>query len=611
VNLSNGETSVQYLDDVWYRTYLGGWGLVAYVLLTETPADCDPLGPDNKLIVAAGLLTGAPLAGSGRNAIGAKSPLTGAFGESDVGGFFGAELRHAGWDGIIVEGAAERPVYLWIQDERVEIREARHLWGRTTGEAEGLIQDELGDQRVRVCQIGPAGEKLGLLSAIANDISHYAGRCGLGAVMGAKKLRAIAVRGSGKPELADPETIKRWTRWQAEQIKMGTGAARILRQYGTAGLLMTIQAPGGLPTRNFTSGYFEGAERIEGEHLAATILKGGDTCYACPIRCKRVVETHDQWGVDPTYGGPEYETLAALGSNCGIDDLPAICKGNELCNAYGLDTIGVGAVIAWAMECFERGLLTPADTDGLDLRFGNAPAMVQLVERIARREGFGGLLAQGAYRAAQAVGRGSERYVMHVKKQEVPMHDPRIKHGLDIAYAVSPTGAEHNHGFHDVRFETPAGIAGVRALGIHRPIPFADLSPAKVRLLRRWLCQRGFQNSVGLCTSMNFSVSVQRELVEAATGWDFSLFELEEVGERVWDMARVFNYRCGLRATDDVPPARFSEPIQGGPNAGVFVPPDALADALRLFYDMMGWDHVTGSPLPWKLHELGLSWLVE
>lgn len=611
VNLTTGDTSVQTFDEKWYRTYLGGWGLIGYVLLNEVPADCDPLGPENKLIIAPGVVTGVTVAGGGRNAVGAKSPLTGGFGESDVGGFFGAELKAAGWDGIIVEGMSKKPVYLWIKDDQVEIRDAAHLWGKKTGDAEDQIKEELGDKRVRVCQIGIGGENLCLNSCILNDVTHAAGRCGLGAVMGSKKLRAIATRGTGKVEVANLDEIRKWTRWEADQINVEGGMANILHNHGTDGFLTAFHGSGGLPTRNFVEGAFEGAEIIDGVAMSDTILKGADSCYACPVRCKRVVETHDKWKVDPVYGGPEYETAGAFGSSCGVDDLAAICKANELCNAYGLDTIEVGVAIAWAMECFEEEKISVEDTGGLELRFGNADAMVKLVDMTARREGFGDTLALGAYRAAEKIGRDTLRHVVHVKKQEVPMHDPRIKFGLNIGYAVSPTGADHVHNIHDDGYQTDAGIAGLRAIGIQEPLPFDDLSPAKVRIVKRWINNRVFYNCIGMCNFMSYDITAQCKIVAGVTGWDFSVFEMDEIGERGMAMARVFNQRAGFTAADDAPPQRFSEPTKGGPNAGKLIDANAMKDALSLYYDMMGWDRQTGAPVAWKLHELGLSWLVD
>jgi aldehyde:ferredoxin oxidoreductase len=373
---------------------------------------------------------------------------------------------------------------------------------------------------------------------------------------------------------------------------------------------MSLQYRGGLPTRYFKQGVFEGAEIIDGESMTETLLKTSGTCYACPIACKRVVEARDKWGIDPAYGGPEYETTASLGSLCGIDDLVAISKANELCSSYGLDTIGTGATIAWAMECYEDGLITSSDTGGLELRFGNAEAMVQLVEQIALREGFGDILADGSYRAAERIGGGARSRVMHVKKQEIPMHEPRIKYGLDIGYAISPTGADHNHNIHDYMFETQTSIASIESLGIHKPLRSEDLSPAKVRLIKRWINARMFDNCVGLCNLTGYGLHAKREIVSAATGWDYSLFEMQETGERVLDMARVFNFRCGFRAEDDTPPSRFFAPLKGGPSEGKRIPKGEFERALCLYYDMMGWDHQTGAPLPWKLHELGLGWLV-
>lgn len=611
VNLTTGQTSIQTYDEAWYRTYLGGWGLIAYVLLTEVPPACDPLGPDNKLIIANGLLTGAPVAGSGRNAVGAKSPLNDGFGEADVGGYFGAELNHAGWDGIIVEGASERPVYLWIIDDQVELRDASHLWGRTTADVEAAIKEELGEPRLRTTQIGPAGENLCLHATVMNDINRAAGRTGLGAVMGSKRLRAVAVRGTGKFEAADGEPLTRWSRWISSLVKTDGHVMQLRREMGTSMFVSAQNRTGGLPTRNFAEGVLEGWENITGERMVETILVDRETCWACPVNCKRAVKTEDRWAVDPVFGGPEYETIASFGSFCGIDDLPAIAAANQLCNANGLDTIGAGVAIAWAMECFERGLLTTGDTGGIELRFGDAELMVGLVEDIIHRRGFGALLAQGAYRAAQQIGRGTEQYVMAVKKQEAPMHDPRLKHTLGVGYATSPTGADHMHNFHDTFFQTADTVKNLNALGIQDVLRFDDLSPAKIRMAKRFIHQRVFQNSAGLCNFMAYGSGAQAELISAATGWDFSVFELAEAGERALDMARVWNYRCGMRAADDAPIARFSEPTGGGPNEGDFVPAEATRAALEMYYDMMGWDRETGAPQDWKLHELGLSWLVE
>ncbi len=403
VDLTNGTTSVEEPDEDFYRQYIGGRGFVSYFLLKELKGGVDALGPENKLIFAAGVVTGVPIAGSGRNSVGAKSPLTGGYGDAEVGGYWGAELKHAGYDAIIIEGKAKSPVYLWIEDSKVEIRDAKHLWGKTTGDCQKLIQKELGVSGVRVAQIGIGGENQVRYACVVNDINHAAGRSGMGAVMGSKNLRAIAVKGNQKVELSDTEAVNSLAKWLRDDLKTNPGAVNMSKN-GTQGVLMALNTAGGLPTRNFKQGVFEGAEKISAPAMNESILTSRGGCYACPIRCKPEVAVGEPYNVDPFYGGPEYETLAALGSDCGIDNLEAVSKGNQLCGAYGLDTISTGASIAFAMECFENGILTEKDTGGLKLNFGNAEAMLKLIEMIARREGLGGILAEGVALAAATLG---------------------------------------------------------------------------------------------------------------------------------------------------------------------------------------------------------------
>jgi aldehyde:ferredoxin oxidoreductase len=610
INLSNRQISVEEPGEHFFRTYFGGWGLIAYYLLKELEPGTEALGPDNLLIFALGVVTGAPLGGSGRNAVGAKSPLTGGFGEGDVGGFWGAELKRAGWDAIIVTGQAEEPVYLWIKDDQVKICDAAHLWGKKTAQVDGVLKEELRDERISVTQCGLAGENLVRYACVTNDINRAAGRTGLGAVMGSKRLKAIAVRGTGRMELADRDKVRQAARWLSDNFM--DKWTRELHDHGTDGGLLGLNELGGLPTRNFREGSFEGAEKITGETMTKTILVGRDNCFACPIFCKRKVEISGRYEVDPIYGGPEYETVAGLGSCCGIDDLEAIAYANQLCNAYGLDTISTGTTIAWAMECFERGLLTTEETGGLELSFGNTEAMMTLVEQIAHREGFGDLLAEGCLRAARKIGRGTEKYAMQVKGQEVPMHEPRIKFALDLGYATSPTGADHMHNIHDTVYESEGGsIQDMRRLGILEPIPTDYLGPEKVRLAKYHIDWRVFWNCVGLCMFMPYDREQIRDIVQGVTGWNSSLFELMKVGERGLAMARAFNYREGFTARDDVAHWRFSTPFESGPAKGVKVPAKEVAKALDLYYEMNGWDKETGAPGAGKLHELGLGWLAE
>ena len=609
VDLTTGKVEVEQPSEHFFRTYFGGWGLIAHYLLQELEPGTDPLGPDNLLIFATGVTTGAPVGGSGRSAVGARSPLTGGFGEGDVGGFWGAELKRAGWDAIIVTGRAEKPVYLWIKDDQVEIRDGSHLWGKKTAEVEEILKSELEDKRIRVTQCGVAGENLARYSCVISDVNRAAGRTGLGAVMGSKNLKAVVVRGTGRAELADRDKVRQVADWLRDNFKETWALG--LHENGTDNGLLYLDGAGGLPTRNFQQGSFEGAEKLTGQTMTDTILVGRDTCFACPVTCKRKVQVTGRYEVDPVYGGPEYETAAALGSCCGIDDLEAVAYGNQLCNAYGLDTISTGVTIAWAMECFERGLLTEADTGGIELRFGNAQAMTTMIEQIAHRRGFGDLLAEGCLRAAKKIGRGTERYAMQVKGQEFPMHEPRIKFAHDLGYATSPTGADHMHNIHDDSYTSEGGIQGVRSLGILEPMPFDYLGPEKVRLAKYHIDWQVFLNCLGLCMFMPYSREQIRDIVQGVTGWNSSLFELIKVGERALAMARAFNYREGFTAQDDVAHWRFSTPFESGPKQGVKVPAEDIAQALDLYYEMRGWDKETGAPTAGKFYELGVGWVAK
>lgn len=605
VNLTEGTIKVETPPDNWYRTYWGGRAMIAYFLLREVGPDVDPLGPDNKFILAPGVLTGTPFAGSGRNSFGAVSPLTGAYGEGEAGGFFGAEFKRAGFDAAIFEGVSAKPVYLYVKDGEAELRDAGHIWGKTTGEVEDILQEELGDKRIRVAQCGLAGENKVLLSAVCNDLSHYAGRAGLGAVMGSKNLKAVVARGTQQVPIAHPDKLRELARWMADNYSKD---AQELQDDGTARVLMPLHTSGGLPTRNFLQGHFEGAEKISGPTMTRTILIDRDTCYACPIRCKRVVKTGPPHNVDPRYGGPEYETLGSLGSVCGIDDLDAIAKGNEICNAYGLDTIGVGVTIAFAMECFENGVLTLDDTDGIELRFGNAAAMLQMLDKVVRREGFGDVLAEGTKRAAERIGRGAEQYAIHVKGQEVPMHEPRLKHGLGVGYALSPTGADHCHNMHDTAFEKSTGTAN--NWGILEPMPADHLGPDKVRMLKMQNALRSANNCMLVCQFVPWSPRQLDELVHAVTGWETTQVELIGVGNRAINLTRLLNLRRGFTVKDDKLTERFFKPFQNGPLAGVAVDREAHQKALITYYRMMGWRD-DGVPTPEALWELGIGWAVD
>ena len=565
VDLSNRTITEEAPSRALYRRYVGGGTFALYYLLNELRSGVDPLGPENVLIFAVSVVTGHPAAGFSRFTVAAKSPLTGAFGESEAGGWWGPELKSSGFDAIVIKGQADQPVYLSIQNGKAEIRDARHLWGKMTRETEKMIREELGDEKVRIALIGPGGEKGVKYACVLNELKHANGRTGMGAVMGSKHLKAIAVRGSRRISLHDPEKVREIVKEIAETWKKNPSS---LVELGTARGVMPLNAAGMLPTRNFTAGTFEKAETISGETMRDTILVSRGTCYGCPVRCKREVRVDAPYKVDPEYGGPEYETLGALGSLCGIGDLKAIAMANQLCGAYGIDTISTGTTIAFAMECFERGILTRRDTGGIDLRFGDAGAMVAMVEKIGKREGFGDLLAEGAKTAADRIGKQSQNYAMHVKGQPLPLHEPRGKAGLALAYSISPTGADHLEHPHDPVFETEAGLKSILPLGVIEPVPSLDLSSRKVRLFVYLQNLYNMYNSVGLCvlTGRFFGgpVSVNQipEYVNAVTGWDTSLWELMKVGERNNMMARIFNLREGFSSKDDTLPPRIFEPLR-------------------------------------------------
>ena len=604
VNLSKDKLSVECPDEIFCRRYLGGEGFVAYFLLKELKPGIDPLGLENKLIFAAGPVTGAPIAGNSRNSIGAKSPLTGGFGESEVGGYWGVELKRAGFDAVIVEGKASSPVYLWIHDGEAEIRDASHIWGLETGDAQRVIREELSDNLVRVALIGPGGENLVRYACVMVDLKDAAGRTGMGAVMGSKNLKAVAVRGSGRIEVSDKRILTELSRHLIQKVK-----DMRLHEYGTGSLFEEYAASGNLPIRNFRDGEFQNAAVLSAKNVKATVRVGMEGCYACPIRCKKIVKIDEPFTVDPAYGGPEYEALASLGSNCGVDDLKAVCKANEICNRFSIDAISAGVSIAFAMECYENGLISDKETGGLKLKFGNAEALVRMVEMIGRREGLGDLLAEGVKRASEKIGKDSERFAMHVKGQEIPMHEPRFKKALGVGYAVSPTGADHMHNIHDTSLAPGSQEMEVFAeLGILEPIPLEKLCPGKIRALIYAVDWRVLDNCLLLCDFVPWDYIQKTSIVRAVTGWNTTAWELMKTGERITTMARVFNIREGFGRKDDWLPGRFFNPRISGALSDTAIDPEKFREAIDTYYAMMGWDE-NGVPTREKLEELDIGWV--
>jgi aldehyde:ferredoxin oxidoreductase len=614
VDLNKGLFEVEEPKDVWYRTYLGGGAMASYYLLKDLKPGTDPLSKENMLVFASGVVTGAPISGFSRYTVAAKSPLTNGYGESEAGGWWGPELKFAGYDGVVIRGRADHPVYLWIHDGDVEIRDASRLWGSDNGETRDRILNELGDQRIRIASIGPAGENQVRFANVINELRHANGRTGMGAVMGSKLLKAIAVRGKERIHFSDANRVQETSKWFNTFIR-SYAPSMGLREYGTAGIVKGMNQAGMLPTRNFREGVFEGADRISGQAMRETILKGDESCFACAVRCKRVVAFDEPYPVDPKFGGPEYETTAAFGSLCGNDDLKAIARAHELCNRFGMDTISTGVVIAFAMECFEKSILTESETGGRPIHFGDAEAILWLIEEIAHRRGLGALLADGVRRASEKIGQGTEGFALHVKGQEVAMHEPRGKQGVALGYALSPTGADHNEAAHETRYQIPGPFLDQLApLGILETIDPHSLGPDKVRAFS--ILQRVFDlyNSLGVCIlaaapmgAMDFSHLT--DAVRAITGWETSLWELMRVGERANVMARVFNLREGIGPEEDRLFIRLYEALPEGPLKGARIDPESFQKAVQLYYQIKGWD-AQGRPTPGKLVDLGLDWLI-
>jgi len=620
VNLTTGDLRVEEPPESFFRTYLGGSAMGLYYILRDLPPGTDAFDPANVLTFFDSLVTGYPIAGQSRVTVNSRSPLVDGIGDSQAGGFFPAELRFAGFLGIVVTGRAAEPVYLWLHDGEAELRPAGHLWGKTTALVDDMLQEELGDTKIQVAQVGPSGEKLVRLAAIINMGNRAAGRTGMGAVMGSKLLKAIVVRGSSKKlPMADAAVISRLAKWGTVELKTN-GDMEGLSKHGTESVLEGQHAAGGLPTFNYNAGQFDGYEAISGETMTATILKDRDTCYACAVRCKRVVETEWQGRpVEPRHGGPEYETAATFGSYCGIDDLPAISLANKICNENGLDTIGTGATVAWTMECFENGLITEADL-GFSARFGDTAAMIRLTEMIASREGFGDVLANGSRKAADLLGKGQE-YLITVKGAEAPAHMPQAKKSLGVIYAVNPFGADHQSSEHDGMIEgdpVELYMDRLKMIGFTETMEFGSLDSEKVRYALKTQQFYSFLDTASICQFVwgpawtLFGPAELVEYVQAVTGWqDFTVDELVEIGERRLNMLRAFNAREGLTRAQDKLPAKFFKPLTGtGPTKGVALDPAVIEGALDEYYRLAGWDAGTGNPTPATMERLGLGWVL-
>jgi aldehyde:ferredoxin oxidoreductase len=617
VDLAHGKLEVEEPPEAFYRKYMGGSAMGMFYILRDTPIGVDPLAPENVLTLMASVTTGAPISGQSRLNVNAKSPMSGAIGDSQSGGYFPAELKFAGFDGIVVKGKSAKPVYLSILDGVAELHDAAHLVGKVTGEVDATLRAEVGEPKAEVLQHGPAAEKGVLFSSLVSMSNRNNGRTGMGLVMASKNLKAIVVKGKGKMELANPAALAALNK-AGPKLMPENPDVDVLGTHGTASVLLPQNMMGTLPTFNYNEAQFAAAEEISGERMTDTILKKRETCHACVVRCKRVVEIKEgPHQAKPLYGGPEYETLSTFGSYCGVSDLAAISEANQICNMHGVDTISCGATIAFAMECFEKGLIGLEQTGGLELRFGNAEAMLDALRQIVENRGpLGTVLSQGSARAAKVWGPATEACLITVKGEEAPAHMPQAKKSLSIIYAVNPFGADHQSSEHDWMYEdgiaSPLYLGRLAELDLKDPCEPGSLGPEKVRFAAYTHIFYSILDTLELCQFVwgpawtLYGPSETVELVRAVTGWQVSLYELMKVGERRLNMLRYFNAREGLTRKDDALPKKFFQPLKGeGPTAGVALDPTEFETALDTYYQLMGWSP-EGVPTPVKLAELGI-----
>ncbi|MFX1377389.1 MAG: aldehyde ferredoxin oxidoreductase family protein [Promethearchaeota archaeon] len=610
VNLSTGKITEEFPNEETLKMYLGGSGLATKYLLDETSKGIDPLGPENKLIFMTGPLTGTPSPSTGRYSVCAKSPLTGVWGEANSAGFWGRDLKRSGFDGVIFEGISPNPVYLVTENGKAELRDASHLWGKNTSETTKILREELGE-KFNVACIGIGGENLVKYAAVMNDCDkpnygRAAGRCGMGTVMGSKKIKAIASKGNAKIEVAKPDEYKNEAKQRYDWVNQSM-LKMTLEVFGTATMVDLVNIKGGLPTNNWQTGVFPGADNINGTAINESILTGRKPCFACPIACGRIAEIKEG-KYKSTGEGPEYESLGALGTMCGVDNLEAITLAHFLCNEYGLDVISAGNTIGFAMECFEKGILTKEDTDGLDFNFGNADLVVDLIAKISKREGIGDLLAEGTRNMAEKLGKDSYKFAMNVKGLELPAYDSRAAKITGLAYATANRGGCHITGY----IEGPAFLS-MPFMIVENAMVGDVLSenPEDTKVVKEFEDAFGIFDAIGGCKFMGMVLTSEdwASLIQKLLGYEFSKEDFAKMGERLYNLARVYNIREGItRADDTLPPRMLEEPMPEGPAKGQTVNLDPLLDA---YYEYRGWDKETGKPTKEKLKELGLEWAIE
>jgi len=594
VDLTRKRITLEDLGEEVARKYLGGAGVAAKIIFDEVGPKVDPLSPENRLVFATGPYQGTVIPGAGRYNVSARSPLTRVWGEANVSGFWGPELKFSGFDGIVFQGKADSPVYLWVHEGEAELKDAKHLWGKDTIVTEETVKKELGETRARVASIGLAGERMVRFASVISDRGLAAGRTGMGAVMGSKNLKAVAVRGIKEVEVAKPEEFRELTKVATELVR--TRAAR-MTAHGTAGDMDAGHVnTGNVPVKYWTMGsWLEGIGKICGVTMSKTILVRPVSCFSCPAACHRYVKVEEPKKYATEGLGPEYETIGMLGSLCLNDSLPAITKANDLCNRYGMDTISAGGVIAFAMMCREKGWLTKKDLDGVDLKWGNADAVITMIERIGERKGIGRDMGEGIKPFSEKIGKEAAELAVHVKGLDYPAHDPRAWFAMALNYATSNRGACHQRGFSTGTWPNP-----------EQELYFVSnrwVLEGKGRVVKAAQDATAIKNSLIHCNFAGLSLTNHSRLLSTLTGWEVTLAELLETGERIWNLQRMFNVRMGVTRKDDTMPKLMSTPLPDGPTLGRA--PD-LEPMLEEYYRERGWDE-DGKPTKEKLLKLGLA----
>ncbi len=613
VDLTTNSVCEESLSETMAREFIGGYGLGVRVLFEHQPKHVDPMGPDNMLGITAGPLTGTKAPTGGRYMVCCKSPLTGGWGDANSGGYFGSELKSAGFDAVFISGAAADPVFLWIADGRIAIRDGAHLWGLDSVDTESTLQKELGDAKIRVACIGPASERLSLISGIVNDKGRIAARSGVGAVMGSKKLKAIAVRGRAKVPVAAADELGRLTKTFARQIRDMPGMAQALIKHGTCGFTAALVAGGATPFKNWT---------LAGEQALPGVkdVTDGDAfirfqtrkygCAACPIACGGICDVSSgKYPVGEVHK-PEYETIGAFGPMCLCNDVETIFKLHDMCNRSGMDTISAGAVIAFAMECFEKGIITATDTDGIRITWGDGPAMVALLDKMIRREGIGDILADGVRTAARKIGNGAEDCAVHVGGQEPGLHNALFLPSRGTGFVCDPTPGRHTAAPMARLEGGPGAYAPYPELRIEKFERYSYTGKGPMSATASSYLQVG--NCAGVCVMpfMFFGNFPLIELLNAVTGWEMNLAESLATGARIQTLRQCFNLREGIAVQDVRLPDRMAgrPPQSEGPLAGVTIDVDSLA---RDYRQAMGWDADTGMPRQDTLEKLGLAELIK